>query len=158
MKGLKLLGHPLHPALVHFPVAGWTAAVVTDALFVGLGDPLWWRISLWLLVVGVITALGAMTAGFLDLLAIPTGSPPQQRALRHLYFMGGAWTIYAVDLLVRLMVPGPGPGPVLGWLGLALTAAGFVTLLAGTHVGAQLVYDLGVGQTGRNASSPRSSP
>jgi uncharacterized membrane protein len=156
MNGLKLLGHPLHPAVVHFPIAGWTAAVVTDALFVGLGDLLWWRISLWLLVVGVITALGAMTAGFLDLLAIPTGSPAQRRALRHLYFMGGAWTIYAVDLLVRLMVTGPQPGPLLAWAGLSMTVVGFLILLAGTHVGAQLVYDLGVGQTGKGEQPPRS--
>lgn len=32
MNGLKILGHPLHPAIVHFPVASWTAVVVTDIL------------------------------------------------------------------------------------------------------------------------------
>ncbi len=150
MNGLKLLGHPLHPAVVHFPVASWTAVLVTDVLFVALGDPLWWQISRWLLVVGVVTALGAMTAGFVDLLGIPNGSPIQRRALRHLYFMASAWTVYALDLLLRFLEPR------VGWLGLALSVGGFVLLFAGTHVGAQLVYDLGVGQTGAGAPPTRS--
>ena len=149
MNGLKLLGHPLHPAMVHFPVAGWTAAVVTDILFVALGAPLWWTISLWLLVVGTAAALGAMMAGFIDFVALPAGGAAQRRALRHLYFMSGAWSIYAIDLLVRLLGASGGPTPLLGWVGFALSALGFAALFAGTHVGAQLVYDLGVGQSGR---------
>jgi uncharacterized membrane protein len=145
MNGLKLLGHPLHPAIVHFPVAAWTATVVTDVLFLALGDPLWWHISEWLLVIGVVTALGAMTAGFVDLVALPAGQAAQRRALRHMFVMSGAWTIYAIDLLVRFLAP-------IAWLGLALSVAGFAILLVGTHFGAQLVYDLGVGQTGRKLS------
>jgi uncharacterized membrane protein len=157
MNGLKLLGHPLHSAVVHFPVASWTAVAVTDILFVSLADALWWQISRWLLVVGVVTALGAMTAGFIDLLALPAGSAVQGRALRHMYFMASAWTVYALDLLVRFLGQGGTPAAWMGWTGLALSAGGFVLLFAGTHVGAQLVYDLGVGQTGRG-SLPTSSP
>jgi len=88
MNGLRLLGHPLHPAVVHFPVAAWTAAVVT--------------------------ALGAMTAGFVDLLAIPAGSEAQRRALRHLYLMGSTWTVSEVDLLLRFLSPAPRPAPPTG--------------------------------------------
>jgi len=145
MSGLKLLGHPLHPAIVHFPVAGWTAAVVTDALYAALHDPMWWHISLWVLIVGTVSALGAMTAGFIDLIALPPGEPVQRRALRHMYVMSSAWTIYLIDLLVRYL-------GIPGWAGLAISAVGFLTLLAGTHFGAQLVYDLGVGQTGKGSA------
>ena len=148
MNGLKLLDHPLHPAIVHFPVAGWTAAVVTDVLYVVLRSPLWWELSRWLLVVGTVTALGAMTGGFVDLVALPGGGPALRRALRHLYLMSSAWTLYAVDLLLRFLGPG-GPSALLAWAGLALSVAGFVVLFLGTHAGAQLVYDLGVGQTGK---------
>ncbi|HVP18132.1 MAG TPA: DUF2231 domain-containing protein [Spirochaetia bacterium] len=145
MSGLKLLGHPLHAAIVHFPVAAWTATAVTDTIFVIRGDPMWWHVSQWLLIVGIVTALAAMTAGFIDLIALPPGEPAQKLALRHMYFMSSAWTIYLLDLLVRLT-------PVPGWLGLAISGVGFLTLLAGTHLGAQLVYDLGVGQTGKKLS------
>ena len=145
MNGMKLLGHPLHPAVVHFPVSAWTAVLVTDALSLRLRDPLWGRISEWLLVIGAVTALGAMTAGFMDLIALPPGQPAQQKALRHMYVMTTAWTVYVIDLLARLV-------RLPGWAGLVLSAAGFFTLLAGTHLGAQLVYDFGVGQTGRRPS------
>jgi len=148
MNGLKFLGHPLHPAIVHFPVAAWTAATVSDALFVGLRDPIWWQISRWLLVIGIVTALAAMTAGLVDLVGLPAGQPVQRRAMRHMYVMSSAWTIYVIDLLLR--IPGKGPDPVTGWIGLSLSAVGFLTLLIGTHYGAQLVYDFGVGQTGRS--------
>lgn len=147
MNGLKLLGHPLHPAIVHFPVTCWTAAVVTDALFIGLHDTIWWRFSLWLLIIGIVTALAAMTAGFIDLIGLPPGEPVQRRALSHMYVMSSAWTIYVIDLLLHFL--GMGPGPLTGWVGLSVSAVGFLTLLAGTHYGAQLVYDFGVGQTGR---------
>jgi uncharacterized membrane protein len=151
MNGLKLLGHPLHPAVVHFPVAGWTSAVVTDVLYLATRNALWWQISQWLLIVGTITALGAMTAGFIDLVALPAG-PAQKRALRHMYAMSTAWTIYLVDLLVRFLAGGPSPSSLLAWAALALSVVGFLTLLVGTHFGAQLVYDLGIGQTGRKLS------
>jgi len=146
MNGLKLLGHPLHPAVVHFPVASWTAVVVTDVLFLALRNPLWWQVSLWLLVVGTVAALGAMTAGFIDLISLPEGQHAQRRALRHMYVMSTAWSIFLIDLLIRLL------GTGWAWAGLALSVAGFVALVVGTHFGAQLVYDLGVGQTGKKTA------
>ncbi|HUI70048.1 MAG TPA: DUF2231 domain-containing protein [Spirochaetia bacterium] len=145
MNGLKLLGHPLHPAIVHFPVAGWTAALVTDALFVALRDQTWQQISLWLLVVGTVAGLGAMTAGFIDLVSLPSGQAAQKAALRHMYVMSLAWTVYAIDLLVHFLT-------VPSWTGLVLSLVGFVTLLVGTHLGAHLVYDLGVGSSPSRAS------
>jgi len=145
------MGHPLHPAVVHFPVAGWSAALVTDVLYLALGDPAWWNLSRWLLVIGCVTALGAMTAGFTDFVALPSGGPASRRALRHLSLMSAAWTLYAVDLLVRLLGSPGAPSLLLAAGGVALTAAGFAALLAGAHVGAQLVYDLGVGQTGKKS-------
>jgi uncharacterized membrane protein len=146
MNGLKLLGHPVHPAIVHFPVAGWTSSVVTDVLFLVLRDSLWWRVSLWLLVVGTVAALGAMTAGFIDLVALPPGEHAQRRALRHMYVMSATWTIYFIDVVIRFL------GTGWAWAGLALSVAGFVTLLVGAHFGAQLVYDLGIGQTGKRTA------
>jgi uncharacterized membrane protein len=36
---MRLLGHPIHPMLVHFPVAFWTvAAAAYVAAAVGIGD------------------------------------------------------------------------------------------------------------------------
>lgn len=152
MNGLKLFGHPLHAAVVHFPVAAWTSAVVTDAVFLANRGVLWWRISFWLLAVGTATALGAMTAGFLDLLSLPEAEPAQKGALHHMYVMCAAWSIFAIDLLVRFLPGQAFPSTGLAWGCMALTVAGFLTLLAGTHLGARLVYDFGVGRRGRKVT------
>lgn len=145
MQGLRLGGHPLHPALVHFPVACWTAAPVLDVLgLMGYGQP-WWQAAFWCIATGAVTALAAMTAGLLDLVAMPAEHPAQAVAMRHMLLMTSAWCVFCVDLLLRPLHAEP--TRMQGWLGLGLSLAGFLLLLTGAHAGARLVYDLGVGQT-----------
>lgn len=136
--------HPLHPALVHFPVACWTAVPVMDALQLVLRDPLWWRCSYWLLVVGIVSGLAAMALGLFDLLRLPAQHPGQRPAQRHMLWMGSAWTLFVFDLLLRS--PQHPPAPAMAWAGLALSIAGFVVMLVGAHAGAELVYRHGVGR------------
>lgn len=57
-------GHPLHPALVHFPVAMLTALVGADVVYMLSGDPFWQRAGLWLSGVGT---FGGWAAGMLGL-------------------------------------------------------------------------------------------
>lgn len=145
MAGLKLGGHPLHPALVHFPVAGWTAAPALDALYLMGHNPVCWQASFWCIAMGVGMGLLAMAAGFMDLLALPAGHPAQATAQRHLLLVGSAWSVFAVDLLVRPL--GAVPAETQAWLGLGLSLGGFLLLGLGAYAGARLVYDFGIGQT-----------
>lgn len=144
MRGLRLGRHPLHPALVHFPVACWTAAPAADLLQRLLGGELWWRLAFWTIAGGVTLALPAMAAGFLDLLALPGDHPGQRTGQRHLLLMGATWSVFVIDLLVRSPTAPSGPG--LAVAGMSLSLAGFALLLAGAYAGAQLVYRYGVGQ------------
>lgn len=154
MQGLRLGGHPLHPALVHFPVVCWTAAPVLDGLCLLRRDLAFWQAGFWVLAIGVAIALLTMTAGFMDLLAIPTGHPAQATGQRHMLLVSSAWCVYTMDLLMRSLHEAP-TGFQL-WLGLGLSLSGFALLAAGAYAGAQLVYDFGIGQTGR--SEGRRSP
>lgn len=45
---VKLAGHPLHPMLVHFPVAMLVAVIGADAGHWWTGDVFWQRAALWL--------------------------------------------------------------------------------------------------------------
>ncbi len=150
MRGLRLGGHPLHPALVHFPVACWTAAPVLDALHLLSGDMEYWRWSCLCLGVGIAVALVAMVAGFMDLMALPTEHPGQDTAQRHMLLMGTAWCLFLVDLLLRPLHAAP--SALQSYLGLSLSLVGFVVLGLGAYAGAQLVYDFGVGRTDRHES------
>jgi uncharacterized membrane protein len=146
MRGLRLGGHPLHPALVHFPVVCWTATPVLYAVYLLGRDLAFWRYAWWCNGIGIVMALLAMTAGFMDLLAIPSG-PPQDTGRRHMLLIATAWCIYTAVLVI--CPASTTPTPLLAWTALGISAAGFVLLGLGAYAGASLVYDFGIGQTGR---------
>jgi uncharacterized membrane protein len=60
----KIGGHPLHPMLIPFPIAGFVGALVCD--LIGASDPFWLRASEYLLGAGVVMALLAAVMGFTD--------------------------------------------------------------------------------------------
>jgi uncharacterized membrane protein len=78
-------GHPFHPILVTVPIGAWTASLVFDiASHVTTGPGFLAQGSLWLIVIGLIGALAAASTGFLDLFAIPAGTPASRTALVHM--------------------------------------------------------------------------
>lgn len=145
MQGLRVAGHPLHPALVHFPIAAWTAAWLGDLAYLFVGDALWWRLSYWAIVAGVVTGLAAMTAGLVELTTMGARHPAMGTALRHMAWMGSAWAVFTLDLVLRQ--PGTPAQPPVLWLLVLLSFAGWLLLLPGGYLGARLVYEYGVGQT-----------
>ena len=66
--------HPLHPALVHFPVACWSLATFADLASLRLGEPAW-RLAGMMLAIGTLSALAAMGAGLFEFARIAEGSP-----------------------------------------------------------------------------------
>jgi len=65
-----IAGHPLHPMMIHFPVAALMGLVGTDAAYLYGGDPFWARAGLWLAGVGALGGWGASVAGLVDLLSV----------------------------------------------------------------------------------------
>ena len=86
----KIAGHPLHPMLVPFPIAGFVGALVCD--LIGTADPFWFRASEYLLGAGIIMALLAAVMGFIDLMG-----EPRIRALTI------AWVHFIGNLVVVLI-------------------------------------------------------
>ncbi len=80
LKPIRVLGHPAHAPLTHFPLALWTAGFGGDLLYVWAGDPFWWRFAFWNIALGL--AVGGLTVvtGFYDFLFIPEEKPRAVRA------------------------------------------------------------------------------
>src|SRR6476469_2146304 len=80
-----LLGHPVHPMLIPFPIAFLTGAVGFDAAG-WLGDaPAWWTTGGYLGCAGIVTALLAAVPGFVDYLyTVPPKSSGKERATKHM--------------------------------------------------------------------------
>ncbi|WP_319022079.1 DUF2231 domain-containing protein, partial [Halomonas sp. 3D7M] len=65
-----LAGHPLHPVMIHFPVAALMALVASDLAYWYTQDPFWLRSGLWLAGVGAFGGWIASVAGIIDLVTV----------------------------------------------------------------------------------------
>ncbi|HET7084697.1 MAG TPA: DUF2231 domain-containing protein [Rhizomicrobium sp.] len=62
----QVAGHPIHPMLVPFPIAFFTATLVCDLVYRQTSDNFWFTATQYLLGAGVVMALAAALAGFTD--------------------------------------------------------------------------------------------
>jgi uncharacterized membrane protein len=137
---VELFGHPLHPALVHFPIAALVGLVATDLAYVFSGDFFWARAGLWLAGTGAVGGAIAGLIGLIDLLTV--------WRIRRLV-TAGVHAILAVMLLslaalnwlFRVEEPAAN---ILPW-GLFISLLSFVLIMMIGHLGARLVYEYAVG-------------
>ncbi len=134
--------HPLHPALVHFPVACWSLATAADLASLWWGEPAW-RLAGTLMVIGIACAIPAMLAGFVELAKVPEDSPAIADVNRHMLAVLAATAFYGASLFVRLhgtSLAAP------GWTGIGLGVVGFGCLGVAGWLGGKLVYGHGLGR------------
>ena len=67
---VAVLGHPLHPLLIVFPVAFLVTVLLTDVVYWLTGYSFWAQASFWLLVGGLGTGVLAAITGLLDFVRI----------------------------------------------------------------------------------------
>ena len=139
-------GHPLHPAMVAFPIGAWAASLVFDVASRVVHDPGFLvQGSRWLIALGVLTALAAAMIGFLDLFAIPSGTRAQRVALVHMTLNLAVVASYAVNFLLR-PTPGSDQGTVhgVGTGYIVASAVTFAVLGVSGFLGGELAYRYGV--------------
>ncbi len=135
------MSHPLHPALVHFPIACWSLATAADVASLWWGKPAWMLAGV-LLALGTLIALAAMATGFIELLKVGAEHPATRDLNRHLLLMLTAWCLYATSLFLRLQGTRLTQPDIVD---LSLSVVGFVVLGIGGWFGSKLVYVHGVG-------------
>jgi uncharacterized membrane protein len=64
----QVAGHPIHPMLIPFPIAGFVGTFLVDIALKSSGDEFWYRMGLWLLGVALIFAALAAVAGLIDVM------------------------------------------------------------------------------------------
>jgi uncharacterized membrane protein len=136
-------GHPLHPVLVPVPIGAWVAASVFDVASHLVDDPGFLaKGAWWLLLIGVVGALGAALVGFLDLLAVPTGTPAFRTALVHMTLNLAVTAGYLGGFLWR-RAAGVGTAAV-PWGPLVLSLCCLAVLGASGFLGGKLAFRYGV--------------
>lgn len=127
--------HPIHPALIPFPLAFLIGAFGFDALGVMTANEAWWRTGGYLALLGIATALLAAVPGFIDYVyTVPPNSTARQRATRHLLVNLSAVALFASAAMLR---GGPASEPAIPLLLIELIAVGL--LAAGGWMGGVLV-------------------
>lgn len=136
-------GHPFHPILVTVPIGAWVSGLVFDVASRVVDAPAFLvQGSVWLIAIGVLGALLAAMVGFLDLLAIPAGTPAFRTGLVHMSLNLAVTGAYAGNFLWRQASYGE-PGPVgVGQLVLAAVSLG--VLAVSGYLGGKLAYRYGV--------------
>lgn len=140
----KLLGHPIHPMLVGFPVAFYALTLVTYVTYGATDDPFWLRIGIVANLAGVITAAAAAIPGFIDwAFGIPSGHPAKATGLQHMLLNVGALAFFAIDAALQAgRWSDPEPGSLVA---VALAVVGFGLTLGAGFLGWKLVGEHHVG-------------
>ena len=137
----SIKGHPIHPMLVAFPIALFLAALATDIAFAVDGSGGWAEASKWLVGGGIVGALLAALAGFVDFFG-NKAIRELRDAWLHMFANLTAVVLELISLLLRLA-----DESVAGSTGLALSVAVALVLAFSGWKGGELVFRYGVGQT-----------
>jgi uncharacterized membrane protein len=80
---VKLLGHPLHPIMVVFPLGLLITSVIFDLVDWITGNGFWSEIAFWVIAVGLVGGIIAASIGTIDWIEIPSGTRAKVVGLRH---------------------------------------------------------------------------
>jgi uncharacterized membrane protein len=131
-------GRPLHPMLVHFPVALYPTSLVFDALSHLSEDGNPFVVGAFsLIVIALVVSALAVAAGFADFLPIENGTRTWRVAVLHMSLQlitGGLFLANAVLRSRDLDVTATPTGPII------LSLIGLLTLTVGAALGGELVY------------------
>jgi uncharacterized membrane protein len=148
----KLLGHPIHPMLIVFPLGLLATAVAFDIVAMVQGYQSWFHISFWMIAAGIIGGLLAAVFGLIDWLAIPSGT----RAKRIGFLHGAVNVIVVLMFIVSWSIRRNG-AEIPSNPALALSFIAVVLALVGGWLGGELVDRLGVGvDSGAHLNAPSS--
>lgn len=148
----KLLGHPLHPMLIVFPLGLLATAVVFDIVGFAKSDSSWFGISYWMIAAGIIGGLLAAVFGLIDWAAIPSGTRAKNIGLMH-----GAVNVVVVLLFIGSWLLRSSAPQSPSSTALALSFIALALALVGGWLGGELVDRLGVGvDNGAHLDAPSS--
>jgi nitrite reductase/ring-hydroxylating ferredoxin subunit/uncharacterized membrane protein len=149
---------PLHPALVHLPIALFPLSVLLDVGSWIFPHPEWQlvRASFVTLIGGIATAVLAALFGFVDFTEIRADHPAAKIATQHMILNLVAVALFAIGAVVRV---GELDAAHTAILPLALSIVGLGLVGYSGYLGGDLVYNdgIGAGRHRRRTPTPEST-
>jgi uncharacterized membrane protein len=132
-------GEPIHPMLVHYPIALWTTSVITDVAFYVQRNSSLLLISKFLIAAGIVGALLAALPGIVDWTTI-TDPAAKKTGNLHLVLNLSALLLFSVSLYLRMKNYG---APLVGFhlkVPFVVSLAGWLDMAIAASLGGKLVY------------------
>jgi nitrite reductase/ring-hydroxylating ferredoxin subunit/uncharacterized membrane protein len=145
----SLKGHPIHAALIPFPLAFIHGMLIFDIAGIVANRPGLWTTGGHLAVAGIIGALVAAVPGLIDYLqSVPPRSTGKARATKHMVV-----NLASVSLVLFSVVVRPEPSVAPGTTVLVLEAAAVTLITVGGWLGGTLVNRNQIGVDHRYANA-----
>ncbi|MDB9526118.1 DUF2231 domain-containing protein [Oscillatoria sp. CS-180] len=144
---VAILGHPIHPVIVIFPIAFLSGAAGTDLGYWLTKGEFWAQASIWLLGVGLLSGAGAAITGMFDFVRIPR-SRSRQAGWAHMILNVIVLVLSIGNFFLRLASPEANILPI----GLTLSWVVAGLLMASGWYGGELMFRHKVGIVGPGES------
>jgi uncharacterized membrane protein len=142
LKG-KWLKHPLHPIIVHVPMAMWPAALVFDLLSQwNIGGNAMVRLSFYAIIFGLVASLLAIPTGLVDWSGIKKEKPAWKIGLYHMALNLVVALLFAVNLGLRAQTFRE--ATKVAGTPLLLSVIGTALLISSAYLGGLMVYQYGI--------------
>jgi uncharacterized membrane protein len=135
------MGHSIHPILIVFPLGLLTTAVIFDIIYLASGRAGFATAAGYIIAAGVLGGLAAGVFGFIDWLAIPSGTRAKRVGAAHGLGNVVVLALFAISWALRTSGQQWKPGVAA----LILSFAGILVAGMSGWLGGELVERLGVG-------------
>ena len=140
LKG-KWLKHPLHPIIVHVPMAMWPSALIFDLHSRWNGNVMV-RLSFYAIIFGLVASLLAVPSGLVDWSDVKKEKPAWKIGLYHMILNLVVALLFAINLGLRIHTFRE--AIIVAGAPLALSIIGTVLLIGSAYLGGLMVYDYGI--------------
>jgi uncharacterized membrane protein/nitrite reductase/ring-hydroxylating ferredoxin subunit len=139
--------HPLHPIFVVFPIAFFIGTFIFDILGIITGHDMYYKVSYYMQISGIIGALIAAIPGAIDYFkTVPPKSSGKKRATQHALLNITNLALFFIAWLLKR-------NNINAYIILSVEAAGIVLLFIAGWLGGTLVYRNQIGVDHRYASA-----
>lgn len=151
----KPFSHPLHPALVHFPIGLFVLSLVLDiASYLNFTSNDLFQASLYAMAFGLAMGVLAALTGLVDRSDIRLDHPARKTSTIHMVLNLTVLGLFGINFFLRL---GQGDLAVVTLPYILLSFVGVGIILGSGYLGGTMVYDngIGVGRHHRSTLTPR---